>query len=378
MLGRVAPWLRGRLFGFARGDLLLAAILCIVAVVSVLTGNPYEGPLAVTLPVAIATTLALAWRTRIPVMTVAIVLVADVAQLLLAQPAGSLWSLVVFVIAMYSVAANYTEGKAAIVGVVMVVTILAEEKVSEGQDYLFIILLFGGVWLLGRASRLWRGRVTRAEQHQRDLALLAVSDERVRIARELHDIVAHSLSVIAVQADAADAALERDPPRAREPLRVIHETARSSLGEIRDMLQLLRADDGEVRPARGLSALDELLASARDAGLAVESHMNLGGHIVPPVVDFAAYRILQEALTNVARHAGAVSVSMTVEASDEALELTVTNAPGRTPRKVASAGVGLLGIRERVSLLGGSLDTGEVAGGGFRLVARLPLEGRTR
>ncbi|MBB5632504.1 signal transduction histidine kinase [Cryobacterium mesophilum] len=377
MLGRVAPWLRGRLFGFPRGDLLLSAALCLVAVVSVLTGNPDEGPLIVTLPVAVATTIALAWRTRVPVLTVAIVLAADVAQLLLAQPAGSLWSLVVFVIAMYSVAANYTEGMAAVVGVVMVATILIEEKVTEGQDYLFIILLFGGVWLLGRASRLWRGRVTRAEQHERDLALLAVSDERVRIARELHDIVAHSLSVIAVQADAADAALEHDPPRAREPLRVIRETARSALGEIRDMLQLLRADDGETRPAPGLAALDDLLASARDAGLAVDAHVQLGGRSLPPVVDLAAYRILQEALTNVARHAGAVPVTLTAEVTDDTLELAVTNAQGQSARRVASAGVGLLGIRERITLLGGSLEAGEVAGGGFRLVARLPFEGRT-
>lgn len=377
MLGRVAPWLRRRLFGLPRGDLLLAGALCLVAMVSVLTGNPDEGPVVVTLPVAVATTLALAWRTRIPVVTVAIILVADVAQLVLAQPAGSLWSLVVFVVAMYSVAANYTEGRAAAVGVVMVATILIEEKVTEGQDYLFIILLFGGVWLLGRASRLWRGRVTRAEQHERDLALLAVSDERVRIARELHDIVAHSLSVIAVQADAADAALERDPSRAREPLRVIHETARSSLGEIRDMLQLLRADDGETRPAPRLAALDDLLASARDAGLAVDAHVQLGGRNLPPVVDLAAYRILQEALTNVARHAGPVSVTVTAEVIGGVLELTVANAQGLPTRRVVSAGVGLLGIRERVALLGGSLETGETAGGGFRLVARLPLEGRT-
>ncbi len=377
MFGRVAPWLRRRLLGFPYGDLLLAALLCAIAVASVLTGNPDEGPPVVTLPVAVASTLALAWRTRIPVLTVAIVLAADVAQLVLAEPTGSLWSLVVSVIAMYSLAAHYTEGKAAIVGVLMVAVILVEEKVSAGQDYLFIILLFGGVWLLGRASRLWRGRVTRAEQHERDLARLAVSDERVRIARELHDVVAHSLSVIAVQADAASAALERDPALAREPLRVINATARSSLGEIRDMLQLLRTDDGELRPAPGLTALDELLASARDAGLAVEADIRLGARAVPPVVDLAAYRILQEALTNAARHAGPVAVAVSVVVSEDSVELSVENAAGSPARRVASAGVGLLGIRERVALLGGALETGPVPGGGYRLAARLPLEGRS-
>lgn len=376
MFGRVGPWLRRRRFGLPYGDLLLAAVLCVIAVASVATGNPAEGPLAVTLPVAVASTLALAWRTSIPVVTVAIVLAADVAQLLLAQPAGSLWSLVVSVIAMYSLAAHYTEGKAAIVGIVMVATILVEEKVSAGQDYLFIILLFGGVWLLGRASRLWRGRVSKAEQHERDLARIAVADERVRIARELHDVVAHSLSVIAVQADAAGAVIERDPARAREPLRVINETARSSLGEIRDMLQLLRTDDGDLRPAPGLAALDELLASARDSGLLIEPYIHMGGRAVPPVVDLAAYRILQEALTNAARHAGAVPVTVSVTVSEDAVDLAVVNAAGSPARKVTSAGVGLLGIRERVALLGGTLETGESPGGGYRLVARLPFEGR--
>ena len=376
MLVRVAPWLRQQQWGFPRGDLLLAGVFCIAAVASVITGNPYEGPLIVTLPVAIATTFALIWRTKTPIVTVAIVLAADIAQLLLAQPSGSLWSLAVFVITMYSLAAHYAEGMAALIGALMVATILVEEKFTEGQDYLFTILLMGGVWLLGRASRLWRGRVTRAEEHQRDLARLAVSDERVRIARELHDVVAHSLSVIAVQASAASAALERDPARAREPLRIINETARSSLGEIRDMLQLLRAEDSEFRPAPGLAAIEELLASARDAGLQVESNIQLGGQKIPPVVDLAAYRIIQEALTNVARHAGSVTVKVVVAATDHALELSVINAPGHQARKVASAGVGLLGIRERVTLLGGSLDTGQVDDGGFRLVAQLPLEAR--
>jgi signal transduction histidine kinase len=377
MLGSVGPWLRRKYWGFPRGDLVLAGIACAVAMASVLTGNPNEGPIAVTLPVAIASTLALSWRTRAPVVTVAVFLVTDIAQLVLAQPAGSLWSLVVSVIAMYSLAAHYPEGMAALVGALMVGTILVEEKVTEGQDYLFIILLFGGVWLLGRASRLWRGRVSKAEQHQKDLALLAVSDERVRIARELHDVVAHSLSVIAVQADAAGAALERDPARAREPLKVITETARSSLGEIRDMLNLLRADDSDFRPAPGLDAINDLLASAKEAGLTVDSEVHLQGRVIQPVVDLAAYRILQEALTNAARHAGPVHVTVTVSASEHSLDLSVVNAAGSQPKNVASAGVGLLGIRERVNLLGGSLETGAVEGGGFRLVARLPLDGRS-
>lgn len=377
MFGRVARWLGQEVAGFPLGDLLLAALLCVIAVASVATGNPDEGPLPVTLPVAVVTAAALAWRSRSPVVSVALVLVADIVQLVLAEPAGSLWSLVVFVIVMYSAAAHYTEGRAAIAGIVMVAVELLEERVTNGTDYLFVILLFGGVWLLGRASRLWRNRVSKAEQHQQDLARLAVSDERVRIARELHDVVAHSLSVIAVQADAAGAALDRAPELAREPLNVINATARGSLHEIRDMLQLLRSDDGDLRPTPGLGALGELLESAEKSGLSVESHLSLTEKPLPPVVDLAAYRILQEALTNVARHAGTVAVTVTVRESDGALELEIVNAAGASPRKLASAGVGLLGIRERVVLLGGTLEAGPTISGGFRLFARLPTEVRS-
>jgi signal transduction histidine kinase len=398
MFMRVAAWASLRVAGFPRGDLVLATALGAVAVASVLTGNPDEGPVALTLPVAVVTCAAVAWRTRAPMISVALIVAAGTVQTLAASAPGSLWSLVVYVIVMYSVAAHSREGMAAIAGVVFVAALFVQERIDNGPDYLFIVLLFGGTWLLGRASRLWRSRVSHAEQHQRDLARLAVAEERVRIARELHDSVAHSLSVIAVQSDAAEAALAHDPDRAREPLLAINASARGSLSEIRDMLHLLRDDTGtgymgagdtgtdtgaasvgtgdgahERWPTPGLGALDSLLTTARQAGLAIESRLGEVGDL-PAAVDLAAYRIVQEALTNVAKHAGSVSVTLGIRRSRGSLELEVANSPGVPTARPVGSGLGLLGIRERVALLGGTLRAGPTNDGGFRLVACLPVK----
>jgi signal transduction histidine kinase len=387
MFMRLAAWASRRSAGFPRGDLILAAVLGAVAVASVLTGNPDEGPVALTLPVAVVTCAAVAWRTRAPVVSVAFIVAAGTVQTIAAAAPGSLWSLVVYVIVMYSLAAHSREGVAAIAGVGFVAALFLQERIDNGPDYLFIVLLFGGTWLLGRASRLWRTRVSHAEQHQRDLARLAVAEERVRIARELHDSVAHSLSVIAVQSDAAEAALAHDPDRAREPLRAINASARGSLHEIRDMLHLLRTADvntvevrtvdgeHELRPAPGLGALDTLLATARQSGLAIETDLGDVGDL-PAVVDLAAYRIVQEALTNVRKHAGSVSVTLVIRRSGGSVELEVANSPGVPTIRPVGSGLGLLGIRERVALLGGTLQTGTTGGGGFRLAVCLPLESR--
>jgi signal transduction histidine kinase len=384
MFGRLAPWLRRPVAGFPTGDLILAGALCAIAVASVLTGNPYEGPVYVTLPVAIVTTAALAWRVRSPAVSVLLVVAAEIVQTFSSQVPGSLWSLVVSIIVVYSVAAHYPEGRAALGGLVMVGSSMLQERVDNGVDYLFIVILFGGTWLLGRASRLWRSRVSHAEQHQHDLARLAVAEERLRIARELHDVVAHSLSIIAVQADAAEAALAHDPALAGEPLRAINTSARASLHEIRDMLQLLRSDDETdaedraLRPVPGLDAIEELIANAGKSGLTVESTIERGMGAVPPAVDLAAYRIVQEALTNVAKHAGPVAATVVIRRTPERVELEVSNAPGLARPRVASAGVGLLGIRERIALLGGTLHTGRTDDGGYLLRAELPLDGGTR
>lgn len=388
MRGAVRRSIRRRVWGFPLLDLLLAALLCLVAIASVLTGNPDEGPLVITLPVAVVMTVAIAWRTRSPVTAVVMVIVASAVQTVLAMAPGSLWSLAVLAIVMYSVGAVYSEGRAAVVGGALVAALLIEERIDNGVDYLFILLLFGGLWLLGQASRTWRNRVGVAEQRQRDAARLASAEERVRIARELHDVVAHSLSVIAIQADAAEAALERDPARASEPVRVIRSTARSALTEIRGLLDVLRTEEGstvqggtgegsteEGTDSPGVAAIEALVANARAAGIPVEYRPHRSDAAIPPVVELTAYRVVQEGLTNVMRHAPGAATTVGLEQGDAVLRIAVQNTAPVAPTtpNLVGAGYGLTGIRERVRAVGGRMDAASTPDGGYRLAVELPV-----
>jgi signal transduction histidine kinase len=192
----------------------------------------------------------------------------------------------------------------------------------------------------------------------------------VRIARDLHDIIAHSLSVITVQADAAEAALDHDPERARGPLTAITATARASINEIRDVVQVLRSDDAEPRRTPGLAAAPERIADARRAGAELEvSLADTRG--LPMVIDAAGYRIVQEALTNVVRHARGASARVVVARDSDALTIEVVNGSGAPSQR--GGGMGLLGMRERVLAVGGSFEAGPTGDGGFRVLARFPL-----
>ncbi|WP_051191535.1 sensor histidine kinase [Microbacterium luticocti] len=372
--GRLERLWRRTVAGLPVPDVALAAALCVIAVLSVLTGNPDEGPIAVTAPVAVLSTAALAWRVRAPLVCVGVLIGTGMVQALLAQPTGSLWSLVVYAIGMYSLAAHCSEGRAAIAGAVFTAALLVQERLGSGVDYLFIVLLFGGIWLLGRASRHWRLRVSSAERRQRDAARLAAAQERVHIARELHDVVAHSLSVIAVQSDAARALLGRQPERARAPLEAIGSTARQALSEMRSVLDILRTDDEAAMPPSRLAGIDRLAENARVAGLDVEIAVDDEAASLPASVDLTVYRIVQEGLTNVLRHAPGAHVDVTVATEPGRVTVTVCNGPGGRPDHATPVGgLGLLGADERVRRLGGVLSADGTAEGGFRLRAVLPL-----
>ena len=199
-------------------------------------------------------------------------------------------------------------------------------------------------------------------------------EERARIARELHDVVAHSITVIAVQADAADAALRRDPARALEPLAVVRRTARDAMSEMRHLLELLRTDDAAVAmvPQPGLSRLGELADQLGRTGLPVRVDAHLDGATVPPGVDLAAYRIVQEALTNVVRHAQASSAEVVVRGDRAGLSVQVRDDGRGGP--AAAGGHGLVGMRERVALYGGELEAGAADGRRLRGPRDLPAE----
>ena len=244
------------------------------------------------------------------------------------------------------------------------------------------MVYFGGAWVLGRALRRrrlatveLRDRAARLEREREERARAAVAEERGRIARELHDVIAHSMSVIVVQAGAAEQILEHDPARAREALRSIRRAGTDALEEMRRLLGILRHEDEELTlaPQPSIARLNELLGQARAGGLPVELVVDGQPRQLAPGVELAAYRIVQEALTNSRKHAGTAHAKVIVRYAPDALELDVVD-DGRAARKGEGTGHGLVGMRERAALYGGVLEAGARPEGGFAVHARLPLD----
>jgi signal transduction histidine kinase len=244
-----------------------------------------------------------------------------------------------------------------------------------------VIFLFGaGSWAIGRAladrDRRAQELELRAEGLAREQESAALT-ERARIARELHDIIAHNLSVMTIQAGAARLLLDDDPERAREPLVAVEETGHQALAEMRQLLGILRGteDDASLAPQPGIAQLDTLVGQVRAAGLPVDLAVEGEARPLALGVDLTAYRVVQEALTNVLRHAGAARARVRVAYRADALELDVTNTgyvgPNGTP-----GGHGLTGMRQRVALYGGELDAGPGADGGYAVHARIPTTPR--
>lgn len=376
----MAPLLRNRrLLGLPPMDVVLALVLLVMAVGGLLTHEIHESPLAITLPVAVVTSLSVLGRTRAPLVAAVVTSLANVGQALWAgQPPGSVVSLVVLLLLAYGVGVECQEAVAAGGLAALLLSSFFGNWRGGGSDYVFITVLLGGAWLLGRAARSWRTRATLAEQHQRDLARLAVAEERTRIARELHDVVAHGLSVIAVQADAAEGALAHNPALAGEPLRAIRTSARDALTDMRQLLQVLRTESGDDRtPARGIGDLPHLVEGMRASGLPLETEIRAVND-VPAGLSLTIFRIAQEGLTNVRTHAGAVPTRLEVVGEGQQVRIRVTNAAGHRASgdaNVRPPGHGLIGVRERVRAAGGTVSAGPTPTGGFEIDVVLPLRG---
>jgi signal transduction histidine kinase len=264
------------------------------------------------------------------------------------------------------------------------------ETMLDGEPLYAAVAVFAAMWWgeSVRARRAYvaelRDRAERAERTREEEARRRVDEERLRIARELHDVVSHTIGVISVQAGVAAHLLRRRPDKAADSLAAIRQASDEALGELHAMLGVLRDRDGEpagapLSPAPGLGELDALVAQATGTGVEVRVSVEGEPRRLPPAVDLAAYRVVQESLTNVVRHAGASRADVTVTHHDGGVEVTVTDDGGGVPDgsgNGAGGGQGIPGMRERAAALGGTLEAGPRAGGGFRVRATLPVGDR--
>jgi signal transduction histidine kinase len=262
---------------------------------------------------------------------------------------------------------------------------LAVLATQRGAAFVAMFAVLVVIWALGDQVRsanerlaFQRERIEQRERQQEATARLETLAERQRIARELHDVVAHGLSVIIVQADGARYAEATHPEAPRQALATIAATGRESLTEMRRLLGILRDDPDAPRlaPQPDLAAVPALVDGFREAGLAVEMRIDGTPRPLPPAVGLTAYRVVQESLTNVLHHVGPTHVRVGIRLGDDALAILVENTPGAS-RPAASPGdrqgLGLLGMRERVGLLGGRMVAGPMPDGGFRVRVELPI-----
>jgi signal transduction histidine kinase len=327
--------------------------------------------------------VSLGWRRRAPLVVLALAIatsiVANAVVVLEATTTGA----VALAITAYSVGAH-TEERRAWIGVVGVAAMIGAEVAEQFSlgDVLFVGMILGGAWLAGRAMRYRRERervlerlTVDLEREREEKARAAVAEERVRIARELHDVVAHAISVIVLQARGGRRSLATDPDETREALDTIEATGSEALAEMRRLLGMLRRDDEQIAlaPQPSLRHLDALAAQIREAGLPVDLSIQGEPIELPPGVDLSAYRIVQEALTNALKHAGPATARVLVRYGKDDLELEITDT-GRAASASDGEGHGLVGMRERVSLYGGNIEAGPRDGGGFAVKARLPLD----
>lgn len=391
-------------------DAVIAALLAALATIWLWLRWPPERlpATAIVATLGVVQCLPLAWRRRDPLIVLAVVTVGTIFYGL-AGGADTPWAANAWLLAAYSAGA-YGGGRGrdpirlaatlTFVGYVAYEVLLAmpaaePDPIPTMQLVLFRLFTLGGntafavwVWWFGNATRLRHVQERQLAERTRELdqqreanTRRAVMDERVSIAREVHDVVAHHVSLMGLQAGAARRVLRRQPDRAEEVLSLIEGSGRQAVLELQQLVGFLRQDqdDDGMTPMPSLMQLDDLIGHIRDGGLPVTMRVEGAKHVLSPGIDLGAYRIIQEALTNTVRHAGRTTATVILRYRDDRLELEIRD-DGRAQPSTRSpkGGNGLIGMRERAILLGGSLEAGPEAGGGFRVFASLPLDGRSR
>ena len=366
---------RGRVLPPVVVDALLAIVVGVVTAVSIAVTDRDDTSEAMTWwgwLLVVVQVVPLVWRRRAPLVVGMVTGLATLAFGMANLPDPAITF--PLAVAVYSLAAyrprSVTVPAAVAIAVVCVLSIVFDRQ-ADVADLAVNSLVALGAWVVGDATRSQRERAAWLAQRREDEARRAASDERVRIARDLHDVVAHHISVIVVQAEAAQEVLATHPERAEGAMATVADTARRALGELRRMLGLLRSESARG-PQPDLAAVEDLVASVRGAGLAVELRTTGAARPVDGVVGLTAYRIVQEALTNVLRHAHARRACVDLAFEDDALVVRVAD-DGRGGGSGTGGGQGLVGMRERVAVLGGRLEAGPAPDGGFAVDARLPL-----
>jgi signal transduction histidine kinase len=334
---------------------------------------------AAAVPLAVFEALPLLWRRSRPGAVV-----AAVTGVVVVSIAVGVWVVPLQLgVALYTLMAVRSDPRGRLVGaasiVAVAIAVLSAGGLEFGAAAARVVFLIAAA-LLGDSIGSRRAyiheieeKAERLEREQEIEARRAAAEEQARIARELHDVVAHALSVIVVQAGAADDAFERDPDAARLSIRAVDDSARSALGDLRRVLGILRQDAPEYEPQAGLERLDTLVESVRATGLVVSLEVEGVQRPLPPSVGMSAYRIVQEALTNSLKHADADHVRIRIRYG-ETLEVDVRDDGRGATNGAAVPGRGLIGMRERVTLLGGALATGTDPAGGYRVRADIPIE----
>jgi signal transduction histidine kinase len=374
--------MRDELVRFIRrhGDGLLAAVLTALALVGVWLTQAPEWLRLATTGLAVGLGVAAAQRSRDPLPLLGLMLAISVTALampMFAQPTNS-GVFVFLLLAVYSAAAHTSDRRTLLAGgmtVGLFVTGLASSGGVTADNVIFFALLLGAPWVAGRAVRQRRLNDRELEQ-EKTRAAAAIVEERARIARELHDVVAHSISVMVLQARGGRRVLESDPVDARDAFGVIEWIGQQALDEMRRLVGMLRGGDESLplAPQPSLKELGTLVEQVRAAGLPVQLAIEGEPRDLPPGVDLSAFRIVQEALTNALRHAGPAQARVVLRYRAADLELEIAdNGAGSSDTTGSSSGYGLVGMRERVSVYGGELQAGTQPGGGYALRVRLPL-----
>jgi signal transduction histidine kinase len=372
-------------------DGALALVLALIGIGSAF-GTTHR---LLAIPFTLLLIVPVVFRRQIPVAAFALAVTAGALQVLTnVGPSGSDLAIVIllYTLAAYRPRRISVAGLAiCLLGSVVAIARWAHPVQISPLQWIFVgSITFAGptliAWVLGDSMRYRRAyllaledRAARLEAERDAQAQVAAAAERARIARELHDVIAHNVSVMVVQADGAGYALQAEPERARLALAAISRTGRQALSEMRRLLGVLRAGDerAELAPLPGLDQLRELLEQARAAGMSVSLTMEGSPRPLDEGAELAAYRAVQESLTNTRKHGGlAVAAAVTLRYEEDGLLVQVTD-DGRSAAPAAGevAGHGLTGMRERIAMYGGTVQAGPLAGGGYQVSARLPFAG---